>query len=172
MTIYSIYKQIGQEKLTKKTGSWPGCIRSNFFLLPSFHSIMSFSMAFFHFFWFLPSSSLSSPQSAGWYADAPRHDSGFPPLPLPGWLLPGWCVPPTLLHHPSVELPASPASLLLRPAKMVAGGDCRCRTDGCTQVGWLEMEEDEERDQWISSDGWYWTRAQVWSRWQGELVTC
>ena len=120
-------------------------------------NIMSFSLAFFHFFWFLPSSSLSSPQSAGWYADAPRHDSGFPPLPLPGWLLPGWCVPPTLLHHPSVELPASPASLLLRPAKMVAGGDCRCRTDGCTQVGWLEMEEDEERDQWISSDGWYWT---------------
>ena len=24
---------------------------------------------------------------------------------------------------------------------MVAGGDCCCRTDGCAQVGWLEMEE-------------------------------
>ena len=43
--------------------------------------------------------------------------------------------------HPPVELPASPASLLLPQAKMVAGGDCCCRTDGCAQVGWLEMEE-------------------------------
>ena len=110
---------------------------------------------------------LRSLQPGGWFANAPRHDSG-----IATWLA-DWLVGPAQTAF-LASIRWAPC-LVCQPASAPGQDGC----GGRLPDGWLhpapgrwmvgEMEEDQEGDQWISSDGFgFGTLAgtQVWSLWQ------